>query len=216
MKNQFILILFTFTLVSCGPNASVFFENDSLKKITNIEADDETTQILNLISGTYKECIASVMYPGYYSEITHSLTDEDVTLIQTLSASSNCSSPYYEMTSKYQVTKATYADAGLKIFNIDAKWKSVAINFKHNYYIGQNYCGYTDWALNVTKDLTGVSCPALLSYDTHHSSYKNLNDEEFLVYKVDVNTLSLPLGNDESGDSINERKNSQFGIIEKN
>ncbi len=207
------LLLFVGVLVlgmSCGKEEA---ENliDDLDQSVNLEK----TEILGLISGTYEKCLPSVLYSGYYSKITHSLVGEDVSKIETLSNASDCSNPYYEETHKYKISDARYFDETKKVFEIDAEWLSQEINFKHSYYISQNYCGYTDWALNVPKILSGVSCPTLLSYDSYHTAFKDVGSEEFLIYKIDGNVLSIPLGYDESGDSANERKNSQFGLIDK-
>jgi hypothetical protein len=214
MKSYLKLFVLIFIAFSCGKNAHILSSNNLVDKVTNVEASIKD-KILERISGTYEQCIPSVLYSGYYSKITHILIGDNVSMEQTLSASSDCSTPYYLTTNKYKIVGAAYVDNAKEIVNIDAKWQSQEINFKHNYYIGQNYCGYTDWALNITKALTGASCPSLLSYDSHHSSFKDAGDDEFLVYKVNANTLSLPLGYDESGDTSNDRKNSKFGIIEK-
>lgn len=188
------LLIISLTTWSCSYNDNkLSFESNAVKN-----------EIINKIQGNYSSCAASSLYPGYYYLNTAIVSGSSYTYSTTLSSSSTCSTSLNTIRNTYEINDARYIDAALnkEDIQIEFKVKSVKVTFNHNYYVSQNYCGLNDWALNVEKNVTGLSCNDLLStYDSFHSSFKAIDSLEYVNIKRTPTALWHPTDYAESGDS---------------
>jgi hypothetical protein len=203
MKRNFLITLITIlVVVGCKKNI------EPTSETTQSAADIESAEIIQKLQGTYSACIVSPTYPGYWNKVVVTVTNNVYDYSFELSGNSACTSPYYHNTYKFEIDRATYTTPGdTENINIDFKVTNLKIRYNLAYYIGQNYCGMTDWVLGVDKDVTGIACTNLLSlYDTFHNNFKSLNDFEYQQLKLTTTNLTLPFGYVQSGDSEAARK----------
>ncbi len=167
-----------------------------------------TAAIQALMQGTHYGCVPSSLYPGYYSKITAITINNSFIFSQELSASSTCATNYYKHTRTYEIAKAEYKTVGdPNTIILTLKQKEVKYVFNHPYYVGLNYCGYTNWALGVEKILTGVTCVNMIStFDTFHTAFRALDEIEYQEINLTNTSITIPEGYVTSGDTFNTRR----------
>ncbi|MFY7992515.1 MAG: hypothetical protein ACOVP4_04405 [Bacteriovoracaceae bacterium] len=208
MNRLFLLILLT--LISCE-------ERFTIVSTGGTTAQDDTQEIVASLQGTFNECIPSPSFPGYYNRVEVVINNNDYSYFFELHSNAICTSSFYRYTHTYEIDKASYQIQGnTEDINLDLRMKEFRIRYIHPFYIGQNHCGMNDWVSGVDKILTGVSCLSILSqYDTFHSSFKAVDELEYIKIKIKTSSLTIPFGFIESGDSADERKESVPVEIDK-
>ncbi len=209
MNTQMILLcILALTTLSCSYDSSKTELSSSI---------DTKSEIIGKIQGNYSSCSASLNYPGYYDLNTVTVVGTTYTFSTTLSAAANCSTYYNKTTASYEINNASYINSAVnkEDIQIEFKVKSVALKFNDNYYISQNYCGLNNWVLNVEKDVTGLPCNDLLStYDSFHTSFKAVDDLEYVNIKRTPTAIWHPTGFSESGDTAGDSlKSLPFEIL---
>lgn len=217
---KFILLALLLTTVACNKEEVIKFANEASETpAPTPEPEVEvsiTDQIVERLQGTYTACVASTMYPGYYNNLSVTVTDKDYVYWFELSAAANCSSPLYRFNHYYEIEEASYTNVGDdETIDITLKTESLNLAFHHPWYVGNNYCGL-GWVLGVEMDLTGVSCVSdIAPTDTNHSRFRILGDLEFHRFVLSGTTLTIPFGYHESGDAASERKVSSPTALTK-
>jgi hypothetical protein len=207
MKNKLLFLIFlAFNTLSCSYQSEV-----DMSSLTPTVSEKE--EIVDQLQGNYSSCRASPSYPGSYELNAVSVSGTTYTYISSLSASGTCSTTYYTSTNIYEINNASYVNASLNKEDIQLEFKvqSTSYSFNDNWYLSQNYCGFNDWALNVAKDVTGVPCNNLLStYDSFHTSFKALNDLDYVQIKRTSTSIAHPAGFSESGDTPADARKSML------
>lgn len=177
----------------------------------------ETEKIVTAMQGTYSGCVPSPVYGGYFNKVEIVVANNTIDYYFELSGNAACTSPYYRNRFQYEIDKAAYVTAGNEEdINLDLKMKFMKITWNINGYVNAHYCGLNDWVLFQEKDVTGLACLDLIStYDTHHSSFKNVDDFEYIKIKLKTNSFTISIGVDESGDTVNDRKSTKQAEIPK-
>ena len=157
----------------------------------------ESQTLVDLMQGDYEGCVAS-SYPGYYSEVKVSVLNSIYTITNTLSANANCSSPYYTFETSGEIALATkLSESPLKVA-VDLKIISYKFTDLHGWYSGQNYCGLNTWAINVTKDVTGLNCPNL-NTSLAGTQFLSAGEVSYQSMIIGENSISVVLDDQETG-----------------
>jgi hypothetical protein len=174
----------------------------------------ESPTLVDQMQGSYETCMPSLNYAGYYSEVKISVVDNLITKSFTLSTSANCSSPYYVFESVAEISLASVlSESPLKVA-VDLKVVSYKFTDLHGWYSTQNYCGLNTWAVNVTKDVTGLNCPNL-KVGPSGTTYLNANDLEYESMIIGTNSISIVLDENETGLTNLTRKLTGLGEVPK-
>ena len=193
-----LVLLLLITTVSC---------KDNLSELAASFGVDESTVIIQKLQGTYKGCHPSA-HAGYYLSFDSYISGKNYSLKYFLTADSTCVSGALSITEFiFEIDQASYAISGnTEDINVDLKMKNLRTTFIHPGYLPMNYCGLTDWAVGVPKELAGVPCFGLYSdYDVHNSSFRAVGDSEFQTMKIKASSLVVSMGYTQSGDSPSER-----------
>jgi hypothetical protein len=208
MNKNYLLIfsIFFITFVSC--------------KEISVDDDSTTSQtkktILQALAGEYEGCSSDVVYSFLYRRSQVSIVGDSYVVKSRITADPTCATATvltYNQTftidsAEFDSVNPSKINLGLKVVNFEASTDSVTQQVK-------NFCGITDWALFVLRDITGLSCPNLLGQDTFHTEAKDVNEMEYIQVTRTGSALSIPISFAESGDSINEIKSSDLQVTTK-
>ncbi len=209
MKN-FLLFSVIFIFQSC-----VELEEPSIIEKPVDETVNLTQATINRIQGTYSNCFASLTYDGFY-EFTHlHITSEYVTRESSSHVNNDCSdeTAVLKETFKFQLIAENPGEPNL--LNLDLVVVSVEFRPDIGWYVSQNYCGITTWAVGVYKDITGLSCPTFLSSDPFHTQISSADDIQYTSLKIIYDGLEVISGYSESGDSPTERLVTDLVTVQK-
>ena len=199
---KLVLLSTLLILASC----KTVLQEDPLAAKTIVEVD-RTTEIIQGLQGTYHDCKPSTEYPGYFINFDVAVNGDVLTFSRGLSGSATCASVYYMFDYEYEIDRASYAISGnVQDINLDLKVVDFKTTFFHWGYLSSNYCGFTDWAVSVPKSLAGVTCPGLMTdYDALFSSFRAPGASEYWKVTLKTNSLVVPYGFVQGGDSASSR-----------
>jgi len=208
---SFITLIGLLTLTACKneySGAAVETRtNESTEKII------AKTKVLLDLTGVYHSCTASLLYNGFYNELTVNIENSNYELVESLSPNADCSLPYKEVKISYTIDEII--DLGNHSIDLDMVFVSYEINLINPVYIGQNYCGETNWVSGVYKEVTGLECPSYFSFDPYHTSARAVGDNEYRRVVLSPTSLSISILHSESGDNISERHQSNLILLSK-
>lgn len=209
MKN-FLLYSIVFIFQSC-----IEMEEPSIIEKPVDETVNLTQATINRIQGTYSNCFASLTYDGFY-ELSHLLiTSKYVTIESSSHVNNDCSDETAMLKETFKFHLITENVSEPNLLNLDLKVVSVEFRPDIGWYVSQNYCGMTTWAVGVYKDITGLSCPTFLSTDPFHTEISSTDDIKYTSLKIIDGGLEIISGYSESGDSTIERQVTDFVTVQK-
>ncbi len=189
MKTTILFVLILTLCFSCKP------KEDSEEAAVEISESDT---LVELMQGEYETCMVSLVYPTYYSEIKVSIVNSSFIRTTTLSTSPTCATAYYTYETAYEISQATkLSESPLKVA-VDLKVVSYKFTDLHGWYSTQNYCGLNTWVKNVTKDVTGLTCPGL-KVGPSGTTFLSVNDTNYESVIIGTNSLSVVLKENETG-----------------
>jgi hypothetical protein len=190
MKTTILFALVLSLCFSCKPKDS----SDEPEMQIN-----QSDLLIEQMQGEYKTCIVSPDYGlPYYAEIKVLVVNSLVTKTFTISTNTDCSNPSYNYEIVSEISLASkLSETPLKVA-VDLKVVSYKFTDLDGWYSTQNYCGLTDWAFGVTKDVTGLTCPNLKSGPSG-DTYLSAGDTEFESMIIGTNSISIVALENESG-----------------
>lgn len=168
----------------------------------------------------------AVIAPGTYSsgclvgtsgryKVRVIVTETEMKMWYVLFRDSICNAPFYKYFTDYSVEKVIYkSDANDEDILVDLKRTSYRYVWSHPWYIGQNYCGITDWVIFAEKEIAAVNCPILT--DRVDGVMPANGEKAFLQMKLnpsDSNYLGMPFGKDEPGQEADNRYGSDGDLF---
>lgn len=214
--NKILLFINLIILSSC----IVSQQDDRILSISKSNpAQIDLSNWINISKGNYLSCIPDTVFAGFFTEASVTITDFDLILSKSLSSNSDCSNPFYISEEKHR-----FSDAFLvtnNTYDVELVAESNKFTIKAGafaaWYISQNYCGFADWAVDVTKDITGLSCPKYLVSDPFHSSIRTFGELSYISLEIDSSgNILFPYRFDiESGDTLNDAYKTDPMIITK-
>ena len=187
MKHNLYLLIFL--LISCGFNS-----------VTQEQI------FLSEIAGNYTGCR---VYPGnteFYEKYEVNINGEDLKIkrILTQRYDDTCSTSVLIINKRYKIINISDEDSSK--MNLDLEVQSIYYTADSAWQVNQNWCGIIDWVKGESRDITGLSCPNLLSVDPFHSNIREKFSPEYIQITKKNGTLSIPADSfSESGDSPEER-----------
>ena len=186
MKNIYIiLILFlSFSIFSCAKKSDT----------------SSTTTTTTELEGTWlTSCYSS---GSYYKLYTLIVTGTGVVLKKEMHHDSNCSTDNntQELTySSLSIGDAVTYDNGTKTGAYFSMILSGATETPNSSYdvtwVNDNsYCGYSDWELNVAKDITGKTCATMSANTKLLSRYKNESSNTIQLGSFNIESDGYPSG----------------------
>ena len=176
MKSKYLyyLLIFIFVLFfSCAKKES---ESDSKSSTTELEGTWKTSCI-DFSDGTYR--IVSAVISG-----------TDVTVRYEWHNDSGCNTDYSLWEDKYDslsIGDAVTFESGATGHKATANVKSFTLKPQSSTLVSllnsTNYCGNSDWQLNVTKDYTGKTCSST-TFDVTNTTY-------YFMYRLSGNNLNM-------------------------
>jgi len=147
-----------------------------------------TTTTTTELEGTW---IASCYQSGsYYIVTTYSIAGTDLVKKVEYHSDSSCSTDYsmyeYTLGSLAMGDKATYSDGGRGYrfsHNVVSSKYTPQVEANVSGKNSSSWCGYSDWALNTAKDITGKTCGS----STHSAAKTTI----FGLYKLLGNNLKF-------------------------
>ena len=177
MKNIYIILIlfFSFTIYSCA-----------------IESDSSTSSTTTELEGTWVSTCYSYSYyrsTTFYYIDTVVVSGSNVTWKEEAHNDSNCSSDNYTRDWTYSnglsIGDAVTFESGTKTgakFTLTMSGLTETLNNSYEVTLANNnsFCGYSDWELNVAKDVAGKTCG---SHD-----WDSVNTKRLSVYKNESST----------------------------
>jgi hypothetical protein len=194
MKLTGLLLLISICLVACKS------KDDSEQPEVAVEPT-ETENLVLQMQGDYELCIASPHgpdYVGYYTGLQVTVSGNIMSTVETLSANADCSSPYYEFETVVEISQAARITTTPLKVSANLKIQSYKFTDFHGWYSTQNYCGLTDWTINVTKDVTGLDCPDL-NMSSFSTTFLAAGAYSYESLILGSNSLDVVLVENESG-----------------
>lgn len=204
MKNIFFFFI-VLTFQSCVE----IEEPSSIEKPVD-ETVTLTQTTINRIQGTYSNCFASLTHPGFYELLNLVITNKYFTTETSSHVNNDCSDATAVLKETFEFNQVSENVDDGYLLNIDLKVVSVEFRPDLGWYVSQNYCGITTWAVGFYKDITGLSCPTFLSSDPFHTEISNTGDINYTSLKIIAGGLKVISGYSESGDSPTERRVSDL------
>jgi hypothetical protein len=205
---SYILILSLFILGSCQEIS--IGDDDDKASVSQKEL------IIQSLKGQYEGCSSDVDYSFLYRKSEISIVGDSYILDTTITSDSTCATA---TTLKYKqaftidsveldTVNSSKINLALKVVKLELATDSAGQQ-------AANYCGITDWALSVFRDVTGLSCPGLLVQDSFHTAAQSAGDMLHIQVTLSGSSLSIPISFAESGDNVNEIKFTDLQVTTK-
>jgi hypothetical protein len=208
MKTTILFALVLTLFISCKPN-------EDSGQLADPEMQTQSELFIEQMQGEYQSCMISPGYGlPYYAQISVSVVGSVMTKNFTLSNNADCSSPVYNYEIVSEISLASQlSESPLKVA-VDLKIVSYKFTDLHGWYSLQNYCGLTDWAFGVERDVTGLNCPSLNSSPAG-STYLSAGDIDYESVIIGTSSLSIIADENETGLSDLTRKLTGLAEITK-
>ena len=168
MKNFYIILIMflSFTIYSCAKKS----DSSSSSSTTELEG----TWVKNCDGGSYYRSTT------FYYKDTVVVSGSNVTWKEEAHSDSNCSSDNYTRDWTYSnglsIGDAVTYESGTKTgakFTLTLSGLTETQNNSDEVTLANNnsYCGYSDWELNVAKDVAGKTCESEVMWDTNIKIY---------------------------------------------
>jgi len=171
--------------------------------LNDINSQLDKQQILNRIQGSYTACNPTAS-PSFWRLDTVTINGSNFTNNITITNDASCANAIYTYVSMSSIDFAEYENKISNIFNLGLKTLNVELTVFNSFQEGRNYCGFTDWSSTVVKNISGLSCPTLLSSDPFHSTIREVGEFEYFQVSKSALDLSISVDFNESGDSLGE------------
>ena len=170
-----LILIFSFTILSCSK-----------------ESDSSTSSTTTELEGTWvKSCDGGSYYRSttFYYKDTVVVSGSNVTWKEEAHNDSNCSSDNYTRDWTYSnglsIGDAVTYESGTKTgakFTLTMSGLTETLNNSYEVTLANNnsFCGYSDWELNVAKEVAGKTCG---SHD-----WDSVNTKRLSVYKNESST----------------------------